>query len=262
MQTKIEGLLLSKTEFQERHLICSILLRTGKTISVLFYGGQGGGKKKKPSHLELGTMLKVELSVSKSNADVYRAKEWKLIWRPENIRNNYRAFTLLCFIVEITAKIAGEENLHEPSYTDEHAGIFSVVSNAAFYLEKSVEANEFELYKELTIFLGKILGEQGVFPRLENCSLCEEALNPRLVSALSLEHGGFICSVCSPTSGDSVVSNELWQVLSSIGSLKYQDLESLKVQNKGISRQLLDYLLYQFQIEARTFKSLSMVFQL
>lgn len=262
MQTKIEGLLLSKTEFQERHLICSILLRTGKTITVLFYGGQGGGKKKKPSQLELGAMLKVELSVSKSNTDVYRAKEWKLIWRAENIRNNYRAFTLLCFIVEVTAKIAGEENLHEPSFTDEHAGIFSVVSNAAFYLEKSVKEEKFELYKEMTVFLGKILGEQGVFPRLESCSLCESALTPDLIAALNLEHGGFSCSDCSPLGYDSKLSSELWQLLGQIGSLKYGELQSLKIQNKGISRQLLDYLLYQFQIEAKAFKSLSMVFQL
>lgn len=262
MRTKIEGLLLNKTDFQERHLICSLLLRTGKKVSVLFYGGQGGGKKKKPTQLELGAMLDIELSVSKSSSDVYRAKEWKPIWRAEKMRTNHRAFTLACLILETAAKVVGEEDLHQKDLTDEHEGIFRVVSNALFYLEKAVEDGHFDMHKELTVFLGKLLGEQGVFPQRENCSLCDAELTFQNVSLLSLEHGGFTCSNCSSSRGNSALTKELWFILGPIGSEKYPELIPLKLENRGVSRQLLDYFLYQFQMESGSFKSLSMVFQL
>lgn len=261
MRTKIEGLLLNKTNFQERHLICSLLLRTGKKVSVLFYGGQGGGKKKKPTQLELGSMLEIELSVSRGTSDVYRAKEWKSLWRAEKIRTNHRAFTLLCFILEISGKIVGEENLHQKDLTLEHEGIFRVVSNGIFYLEEAVNGGTFELHKELTIFLGKLLGEQGVFPQREHCSLCETELSPGLISSLSLNEGGFICSQCMPLGSESNMANELWHILGPIGSLKYPDLMGLKTENSGISRVLMDYFLYQFQLSGGSFKSLPMVFQ-
>ncbi len=262
MRTKVEGLLLNKTDFQERHLICSLLLRTGKKVSVLFYGGQGGGKKKKPSQLDLGTMLDIELSVSKSSSEVYRAKEWKAIWRAEKIRTDHRAFTAICLICEIAGKIVGEEDLHQKDLTEEHEGIFRVVSNALFYIEKAVDSRNFDMHKELTVFLGKLLGEQGVFPQRENCCLCDLELTTQNVSLLNLEHGGFTCQNCSPGRGDTAMTRELWYVLGPIGSEKYPELVPLKIENKGVSRQLMDYFFYQFQMNQGSFKSLSMVFQL
>jgi DNA repair protein RecO len=262
MKTKIEGIVLNKTDFQERHLICSLLLRTGKKISVLFYGGQGGGKKMKPSQLEVGAMLEVELSISKKTSEVHRAKEWKTLWKAQHIRTNHKAFVLLCAICEIVGKIIGEEDLHQEDLTEEHEGIFRIASNALFYLEKSLESKQFDLHKDLTIFLGKLLGDQGVFPQRENCSLCDQELTEENISALSLEHGGFICLTCSPRRGDFSSINDLWFILGPIGSQKYPDLIPLKLENAGVSRHLMDYFLYQFHLEAGSFKSLSMVFQL
>lgn len=262
MKTKIEGIILNKTEFQERHLICSILLRTGKKVSVLFYGGQGGGKKKKPTQIEIGAMLEVELSVSKRTSEVHRAKEWKTLWRAQLIRNNHKAFIFLCAICEIVGKIIGEEDLHHEELTTEHEGVFRVASNAIFYLEQSLETDQFSLHKEFTIFLGKLLGEQGVFPQRENCCDCDLELTEKNISSLSLEHGGFTCSACAPRKGDFTSINDLWFILGPIGSQKYPELVPLKLENTGVSRHLMDYFLYQFHLEASSFKSLSMVFQL
>lgn len=262
MQTKVEGLLLNKTNFQDRHLICSLLLRSGKKVSVMFYGGQGGGKKMKPTQLELGSMLDVELSVSKPSSEVYRAKEWKPIWKAEKMRGNHRAFTLTCLISEIAAKIVGEEDLHQSDLTDEHEGIFRVVSNALFHLDKSIEDGVFDSNKELTVFLGKLLGEQGLFPQRENCCLCDAELTPKNISLLNNEHGGFTCQQCAPGGGESAVSLELWRVLGPIGSQKYPELVGLEVSEKGVSKRIMDYFLYQFQLDSGSLKSLSMVFQL
>ena len=52
MQTKIEGLILSKVPYDERHVIANLLLRSGRKVSVVFYGGRGGGKKQKSSILD------------------------------------------------------------------------------------------------------------------------------------------------------------------------------------------------------------------
>ena len=72
----IEGILIRKTPFQERHVMGNVLLRNGKSLSVLFYGGQGGGKKSKPSTLELGHLFSITASPGKNYSDIIRAKEW------------------------------------------------------------------------------------------------------------------------------------------------------------------------------------------
>ena len=113
MLTKIEGLILSKTPYGDRHLICRLLLRNGRKISAIFYGGQGGGKNQKGSLIEAGYMLKLELKrgSGKSEESVYSVKEFSPIWQHKKIRENFNAYYLLCFFVEITEKISQREDL-------------------------------------------------------------------------------------------------------------------------------------------------------
>ena len=44
-QNRLEGILVQKTPYQDRHVVGKILLRNGQLLTSLFYGGQGGGKK-------------------------------------------------------------------------------------------------------------------------------------------------------------------------------------------------------------------------
>ena len=97
MQNKIEGLVLSKVPYDERHIIANLLLRSGRKVAVVFYGGRGGGKKQKSSIIELGFMLSVELAHAKTNSDIYHAKEWNLVWNHDLIRLDHTAFYLMCF---------------------------------------------------------------------------------------------------------------------------------------------------------------------
>src|SRR5690606_37672537 len=106
MNTKVEGIVLTKHPQGERNLVVKLLLRSGKVVSVMFYGGRGGGEKKKSSVLELGTMLKVELARSRSNSDMQSAKEWEAIWMADKVRTDHIAFYALCFIVQVAAKVA------------------------------------------------------------------------------------------------------------------------------------------------------------
>ena len=111
MQTKVQGLLLNKRPFQENHLLCQILLRSGRKIMTVFYGGRGGGKKNSPSLIELGYMMDVELAKTKRNSDLYRAKEWMNTWVHQEVRKNYRAYLYLCFFLEVIERVAPEEDL-------------------------------------------------------------------------------------------------------------------------------------------------------
>jgi len=137
MQTKIEGLVLSKIPYDDRHIIANILLRTGRKISVVFYGGRGGGTKQKSSVIELGFMLAVELRPSKTHSDVYHAKEWNLIWHHDQIRLTHNAFYVMCFYLEIINRIAAIENLHDVHEENtEMVGLFATLSNALVVIEK------------------------------------------------------------------------------------------------------------------------------
>lgn len=257
MKRKIEGLVISKTPFKERDLICKILLRNGKKISVIFHGGRGGGTKKKSSVLELGFMLDIELSWSKSTSEIYRASEWNPRWMHKYIRNNSKAFYLLCFYCEVLNYISFNEDLHDFEETVE--GPFRVISNALFLLEKDLENKSFDMHKHLLLFLSKLLLEQGVYPRMESCRICGNYLEQFKTLALVADQGGFACERCYE---GGTVAKELWNFMGVSGKTKYQDFSysfSNDVHPQNMATALLQYFYYQYQLSNQTFKSLSLL---
>lgn len=262
MQTKIEGLVLSKVPYDERHIISTLLLRNGRQVSVVFYGGRGGGKKQKSSVIELGFMLRVELAPSKNNVDIYHAKEWSLIWHHDLIRLNHSAFYLMCFNLEVMNKISMKENLHEPHFEDEASGLFSVQSNALVYLEKSLKDQNFYHHSHTVIFLTKTLLHLGVFPEREHCTLCGVELKTFRDMFLLAEEGGFACPPCMNQRHSYQVQSgrELWEVLGHIVHSKYSELGNLKIEFKSLPKMLFHYFCFQFHLEEKDFKTAPMVF--
>lgn len=262
MERKIEGLLLSKVPLQDRHIIGKLLLRNGKYVSVLFYGGQGGGKKQKSSTLEIGHMLKVELAYSRSTTDLYKSKEWSALWFHKKIRENYKAFYLMCLFVEVTSKLSLEENLH-----DEHrdsdlslVGLFRVLSNALTFLDKKLISPDFNHYNHFLLFLGKLLIEQGVFPQRKLCQFCDTELAPLKKMSLVIDKGGFSCASCVAES--HLGGRFLWQFLGDASLTKYQEFQFNSFCDEHpetLSNALFQYFLFQFQIDRGSFKSLPMV---
>lgn len=265
MNTKVEGLVLSKIPFQERHLIVTLLLRSGKKITILCYGGQGGGKKKKSSILEFGFMLAFELSQSKTSSTMYQAKEWKEVWIHNKIRENHKAFYLMCLYLEILNKLAVEANLHDKLevYDQHSAGLFSVASNGLSHMEKSLKSDTFELNSDFFLFLGKTLIDQGVFPHRENCVLCGEDLmkNPNLF--LVPEQGGFSCKACVNkdewAQDRSAFGRLIWELLGIVANKKYSEVDNLPSIGANQASALFQFFCYQLQFHPSDFKSLSMV---
>ena len=105
MISKLEGILVSKTPFKEKHFIGRLILRNGKKASVLFYGGRGS-LKKKTSYIDSGHMIQVTLAPYKRDPSMVQTKEWSLVWAPEKVRNSVKRFFLLCFFMEVVDRIA------------------------------------------------------------------------------------------------------------------------------------------------------------
>ncbi|MBC7427427.1 MAG: recombination protein O N-terminal domain-containing protein [Bacteriovorax sp.] len=263
MQNKIEGLVLSKVPYDERHIIANLLLRSGRKVSVVFYGGRGGGKKQKSSIIELGFMLSVELAHAKTNSDIYHAKEWNLIWNHDLIRLNHTAFYLMCFFLEIITRVAPTENLHEVHEENvEMVGLFTSLSNALVHMEKSLKEKEFYIHSHAVVFLTKTLLHLGVFPEREHCTLCGEDLQQFNDMYLIAEEGGFACPPCMNARAKYTMQSgrELWEIVGHIAHTKYSELGGLKLEYKSLPKMLFHYFCFQFHFEEKDFRTAPMVF--
>lgn len=261
MRTRnIEGIVLSKLPFQERHLICKILLRTGQKVSVLFYGGMGGGKKQKVTGLEFGHLIKITLAAGKRRGNLLTAKEWVVAWSHKEIRLSHRAFLSLCFYLELIDKVSVEAHYDELDLpTDHGAGPFKVLSNAIFYLEKaSVDKNCSFLAQRFT-FLAKLLIDQGVFPDLHECLLTGGDLGECSSIHLSAEHGGFVNLATLPIQEQNENDWEVWQTLIQISSQKYQNLQTLVLDDINYLKKLFHFFCFQFHFEKRMFKTFDLL---
>jgi recombinational DNA repair protein (RecF pathway) len=265
MQTKIEGILLSKAPFQDRHLMGHLLLRSGKEIPVCFYGGQGGGAKKKSSQLELGYMLKVELNRSKSTSDTYSAKEWLPLWSHKNIRTNHKAFSLLCLYLEVLSKLSQSADLHDEfqDYDDHSVGLFRVLSNAEVYLEKSLEEGNFDWSWHMAVFLAKLFVETGIFPDISHCVISGLEINKGDPVHLDAQHGGF-AKISELGVEDRQYSygqggNQIRELLALASKSKYSDMPTMPW-DKAFTHPLFNYFCYQYQFQMTDFKTFKMLF--
>ena len=268
----LEGILIHKTPVKERDLICKLLLRSGKTINLYFYGGQGGGKFSKGSILELGHMIKVTLSPQrkKLNTELHTVKEYTLIWDAAHIRKNYQAFYLLSLYAEIIQKIAVEEDIHQQHEFEEHQEIFKVFSNAVFCLNDSLGSENYFLYQQLFIFLTKLNFELGILPDYEQCLHCHIDLKKIDLARFEPQHGGFTCRECL-LSADQFVSQDkmLFEELTSSMQLKdsliktlhspYKEYARLGDISRGQCNSMFNYFCYQFEFEPSQFKTWSML---
>lgn len=264
MKTKIEGILLSKTPYQERHVVGKLLLRSGKRISVVFFGGQGGGSKKRSSVLEVGHMLSIELSRSKSTSSMYQAKETSLLWAHKNIRLNHKAFYLMCFYLEMIAKLSLEDNLHDEhhDFDESTLGLFRVLSNALFYLDKALDEKKFNEVSELVVFLSKVAIETGVFPDIRACIVSGISLDQVESVVLLAEQGGFADLSCLDVNEKRMFNTDDRALLISmkkIANLKYNELDNFDFLSLDHVKSLLSFLCFQHHIERRDLKSLGLL---
>jgi len=260
LKTKVEGILLNKIIFKERDVIGNVLLRNGKKVAVRFYGGKGGGHKKKSSILEFGHLLSLELVRShRIDPDLYSSRDWKLQWYHQGIRKNFKSFYLMCFFLELIDKLAVTQNLKSTFQEDEEQkGIFGVLSNALYYLDHSSICENFQAGAHSFIFLSKLIFELGVSPNLERSTLSDIPLNEISSMQLLNDQGGF-GELDKPASNSENVRG-LWQKLSNMWQFRYENYAQFSQEGHDNSKQLFHYLCYQMQIDVHKVKSSRMVF--
>lgn len=267
MQTKVEGLILNKILLKEKDLLCKLLLRNGKKISVLFYGGKSGGAKRKNTVLELAHLIKVELQYKRHHAggdEIYAAKEWTLSWAPKNIRKSYSAFYLMNFYLEVAAKMATDAHLHaDDAENSDEEGAFRVLSNGVFHLDQDLGLKKADLGRHMWFFLAKLSYEMGVAPNVESCVFCENPLLSGQPSELSLAQGGLICASCLAQNGENprhfAGNQELIPKLRGAFRLKYSENGQISAPSKEENHQLFSYLCYQFHLRENDFKTLNLL---
>lgn len=196
-----EGLVIHKVPYKDRDLIVKLILRNGAVGSFYVYGGQGGGKHHKPTIFEAGSMVKIMIREQKSHrvdgAELMVASETQRIWEPQLVRHNIQAFYLICLYFEILQKFAMPFQAGASDYENqEHEGIFSVISNALFYLNDSLSKNQFEASQHLNLFMIKLLFHLGIMPDTDRCSYC--STNLMEVSGVTFlpDNGQFSCLQC------------------------------------------------------------------
>jgi len=247
MHTK--AMVLSKKVFKDRHLISDVLLEDGSKKTVLFFGGQGGGTKSKPSTVEIGFALNLSLKENKKST-IYNCNDWTVLWRHLCIENNYKAYFLLNFFSEIINNVSFED-MNE---TSEIGELYTIFSNACFYLDKSLEADNFEMYRSTFMFFGKLLYSLGIFPDIQNCIICKEALE--VGTYFNVLEGGFECSKCSDFHHPSEVFINLRKVMN-VPFKRYSEISKLDLEQ---SRQIYTYFIQQFQINPHHIKSSQFIY--
>lgn len=260
----IEGILVRKTPFQDRHIIGDLILRNGKKQGAVFFGGAGGGKKVKPSNLEIGKLYQLQYH-NPPKGDLLQTKEWRVQWSHENIRYDYTRFLLLSFICEISSTIAVPEQDLEDQSDNQFKGLFTVISNGIFYLENNkIDIGDMNF---IIFFLGKLMIDVGIFPDTNKCLDCEKPIMKNQSCFLDTEKGGFSCSNCPITIESPVNATRVLHHLSLSSSTPWKML-SENISNSGTKNQclygdfkmLLDYFCFQLNINTdglKTVKSFS-----
>lgn len=307
--TKIQGIIVDKLAYREKDLIAKVLLRSGHKISVLFYGARSMGlsaatKRTTRSTLpiELGLCLNVVLNpkrqkVIDDGGDLYSAKEWSYHWSHRHIRLHHSAYLLMCFYLEIMQKISmpshldfshgyGPMHVHEQNeHYEDYAGLYRVLSNGIFYLEKLVTTqtpkqtekqkslNEI-IFIHLAVFLMKLIYELGFPPQLHHCVFCKEEFF-KLQSKTLIIHsrGGFACEVCFQREKHTLDWNDyaktgsvLFSLFHQVKNLPYSKLENeienlIKMEFISIE-DLMNYLRTHASLEISKIKSYTYLSQL
>ena len=259
MRVKIEGILLSRQLFKERDLIGQLLLRNGKRVTVLFYGGQGGGRKQQTSPLELGHLVHLEINrFARNHQGMYSSREYIPTWFHRHLRHDYPTFCLLCFYLELVSKIAPEDQLTDHDAGNHHQGLFRVLANAIYHLEHSRKSHPPPpLRQQMVVFLAKLIIELGITPNLHHCLYSERNLSSLDDFQLIFEQGGFVGGqfLSPPRTNHRTV----WEILSHSWKLPYPQAQQLAPTASTEADVLCQYLLFQTHLNQSQLKTLPSV---
>jgi recombinational DNA repair protein (RecF pathway) len=254
-----EGIVVHRVAYKERDLIVKLLLRNGLVGSFYVYGGQGGGKKHKPSIFELGSMMRIMIKEQRTkidSSDLMISAEHQRIWEPQNLRYDVRAYYLVCLYFELIQKFSMPFQQGTSDYTNtDHEGVFSVVSNALFYIEDALVEKAFNPHQQLTLFMVKLLFHLGIMPDTDNCSYCQTELMENESVVFMAANGQFACQQCSQGENEK---GFLLRIKKGYQT-RYQDYETFLGTNFSECDKLIQYFCHQYHLKPVELKTYSLL---
>lgn len=238
-------IVLNNILYQEHHLLVNMLNQNGHVYTLLCIGGQGSAKKQTGKKVELAHIIEVNTLSENAKQQHCYLKEFEVLWNPWKIRNNYSAWCLLNFMLEVALRVlpAKELNTTEWNNLKQETKVstdYEVLVKLLFFLEE-VATQDFERKhaQHLCLFyLAKVMLLQGVFPRISQCYTCNIELNENNVALFQTSH--FYCSNCQ---SEQSRAKTFWAYLKFAKSTKYEELRLLPwnawLQLEAVS--LLDY---------------------
>lgn len=256
-----EGIVIHRVPYKDRDLIVKLLLRNGLVGSFYIYGGQGGGKKHKPSIFEIGSMMRIMIKDQKTridSSDLMISAEHIRLWEPQTIRHDIKAFYLMCLYLELIQKFAISFHPNSSDYENQdHEGVFSVVSNALFYIDDALAKKQFVAHQQLTLFMVKLLFHLGIMPDTDNCSYCQSELLETESVVFMPANGQFACQHC--LSGENE-KGFLLRIKKGYQT-RFQDYSGLIGTNFPECDKLLQYFCHQYHLRPVELKSYSLLFK-
>lgn len=256
----LEGIVIHKQAYKERDIIATFLLRSGDLLSGYFYGGQGGGSSKKSDILQIGYCLKFKVHMQskkgQQESHTYKISDWSIVWQHEKIRNHYKSFVMTQYLCELFGKISHELHSLEEIEFSENQELFSVLSNAIYYLDKDSES--LPLIKKA--IYAKLSYHLGIAPDINQCDFCQKELRT-IRSFISFEDGRAICENCLPQSNqhfgawvEAGFSSDFTHILQN----KFQDIFKNSGSLKSLNEEVLEkYFWNHLQLKKESFKTLS-----
>lgn len=256
-----EGIVIHKVPYKERDLIVKLLLRNGLSGSFYIYGGQGGGKKFKPTIFEIGSMIKILIKDQQTkieSSELMISAEHQRLWEPQSIRHDVKAFYLVCLYFELVQKFSFTFKMGTSDYDNQdHEGIFSVVSNALFYIEDALKKNQFSPHQHLTLFMVKLLFHLGIMPDTDNCSYCQSDLMETESVVFLAANGQFSCVSCNQGENEK---GFLLRIKKGYQT-KYQEYAGFQGTTFSECDKLIQYFCHQYHLKPIELKSYSLLFK-
>lgn len=254
-----EGIVVSKLPYKERDLIVKLLLRNGLTASVYVYGGQGGGKHHKPVAFEVACMMRVQIrerrSLRQDVSELMVAEEFQRLWEPKHIRHDVQAYYLVCLYLEIVQKFA--LTFHPENPNDDHDGVFTVLSNALFYIDDALAKKSFSAAQHLSLFMVKLLFHLGIMPDTDSCGYCSGNLLEGKGASFLIEQGQFSCLDCVTAENEKGL---LFRIKKGMQT-RYQAYEELTGTSFQETDKLIQYFCHHFHLRPVELKSYSLLFK-
>lgn len=256
-----EGIVIHRVPYKDRDLIVKLLLRNGLVGSFYIYGGQGGGKKHKPTIFEIGSMMRIMIKEQKTrveSSELMISQEHQRLWEPQSIRHDIKAFYLACLYFELIQKFAMPFHPGSSDYENkDHEGVFSVVSNALFYIEDALKKNQFVAHQQFTLFMVKLLYHLGIMPDTDSCSYCQTDLLENESVVFMPANGQFACHQCLQGENEK---GFLLRIKKGYQT-KFQDYHEFIGTNFQECDKLLQYFCHQYHLRPVELRSYGLLFK-